>query len=126
MGFKDLILELKNLNLPPDQFAIFGSGPLGIRGLKESNDLDIIVKEDLWNELSKKYPVQNEKLITIGEIEFYKHWKPWYDNTDFLIDTADIIDGIRFVKLEQVLKWKKEYNREKDIADVKLIEEYLR
>ena len=43
--------ELAKLGLPKYQFAIFGSGPMGIRGLRECDDLDIIVKPDLWNKL---------------------------------------------------------------------------
>lgn len=45
--FKKLLAELKELNLPPDKYAIFGSGPLAVHNIKESEDIDIIVKPDL-------------------------------------------------------------------------------
>ena len=38
--------EVKRLNLPKDKFAIFGSGPIAIRGLREARDIDLIVKKD--------------------------------------------------------------------------------
>lgn len=119
--------ELKKLNLPKDKFAIFGSGPLGIRNIRESNDIDLIVKEELWNELRKKYPINKEKYdaIIIGNIEIFHKWPP-FEEVNILIDSADIIQGFRFVKLEYVLEWKKFLNREKDLRDIKLIEEYFK
>ena len=104
--------HLKSLNLPAEQFAIFGSGPMVIKGMHENNDIDVIVKNELWDALKKTHKpiLKNNKkteYIEIGEIEIFPNWKPWFDDVDELIDTADIIDGIRFVKLEHVLTWKK-------------------
>jgi hypothetical protein len=130
MGFKELLTELKKLNLPKDQFAIFGGGPMSVRGLKEANDIDIIVKKELWDGLAKKYPYvkkNNSYLIKIGDdLEIYSDWLPWFpiEDIDMLIDTADVIDGIRYVKLENVIRWKKEYARDKDLKDIKLIEKW--
>jgi len=39
--------ELKELNLPKESFAVFGSGPMAVRDMREINDLDLIVKSDL-------------------------------------------------------------------------------
>jgi hypothetical protein len=64
--------------------------------------------------------------IILGNIEVVRDMLPWFDDLDTLIDDADIIDGIRYVKLEHVLKWKKEMNREKDKNDIKIIEEFLK
>lgn len=119
--------ELEKLNLPRDKFAIFGSGPLAIRDIREINDLDIIVKPDLWEELKRKYPIEDEEkgLIKIGNIEVYKKWGNWFKDIRQFIDEADIIQGFRFVKLERVLQWKKAMNREKDKKDIQLINNYL-
>ena len=43
-----------------------------------------------------------------------------------LIDEADIIDSVKFVRLEPVLRWKMCVGREKDLRDVELIEGHLR
>lgn len=125
--FKQLLGELKELNLDPDKFAVFGSGPLAIRGARDSNDIDIIVKQDVWDELIKEYPLTDKYggIIEIREIEVYKDWKPWFDDVNALIDDADIFEGIRFVKLKYVLKWKEEFSREKDKKDIPLIKEYI-
>jgi len=123
--FENFLKSVERLRLPKNQFAIFGSGPLSIRNLREANDIDLIVKEQLWDELSRKYSVMGKRLIKIGETEIYKDWKPWFDDINFLIDSADIISGYRFVKLEYLLKWKKEMNREKDKIDIKIIQDFL-
>ena len=116
--------ELERINLPKDKFAVFGSGPLGVRELREIEDLDIVVKSDLWDELVKEYTSENGKHIKIDNIEIYKDWKPWFD-IDKLVDDADIIDGYRYVKLKYVLEWKKKRGLEKDLRDIELIEIHL-
>lgn len=118
------LIELKRLKLPKDMFAIFGSGPLAIRNLRENRDLDIIVKSELWDKLKDMHPLKKKDVIKIGNIEVYKDWKPCFNDVDELIDNADIIEGLRFVNLKSVLKWKKFRNLEKDKKDIGLIEDY--
>lgn len=125
MQFQKQLSKLKKLNLPIDKYAVFGSGPIAIRGIRDSKDIDVIVKQDLWRELIKKYPKENKDLIKIGLIEFSPEWFPEFKNINELIDNADVLNGIRFVKLKYVLEWKKKKAREKDKRDVKLIEKYL-
>jgi len=64
--------ELKTIALPADQFAVFGSGPLAIRGWRENDDLDLIVLERQWQELIKKYEPISDKEIKIGHVSIYK------------------------------------------------------
>jgi hypothetical protein len=119
--------ELKSLNLPTGKFAIFGSAPMTIRGIRESVDLDIIVKKDLWSELVKKYPdsLQEYPLcLKIGNIEIYKDWLMLSDKIDEMIDNAETIANFPFVQLKYVVEWKKQFGREKDIEDLKLIQKY--
>ena len=126
--FVDKLIQLKKLNLPSEEYAVFGSGPIAVHGIRESHDTDIIVKPDLWNKLAKKYSTEKANycnVIKIGNIEVYENWLPWVQNSDKLINEAEIIEGVKFVRLKEVLKWKKEYNREKDKLDVKFIRDYL-
>ncbi len=42
-----------------------------------------------------------------------------------LPETAEIVDGIPFASLEEVIKWKKAFGRDKDKRDVELIKKCL-
>jgi len=138
-----LLKELKKLNLPEGQFAVFGSGPMAIRGIREAGDLDLIVTQAVWDSLLKQgYKVEEDdwmvkdadgkvfsfhrELIPVGNIEIWRKWSFIPDSAEELIENADIFDGVRFVKLDKVIQWKRAFNRPKDKEDVKLIKEYLR
>ena len=50
-----------------------------------------------------------------------------YDPTfEQMIEKAEMIHGIPFAPLSEVLKWKLAFGRPKDIADVQLIQAYLK
>ncbi|OIO19848.1 MAG: hypothetical protein COY69_00565 [Candidatus Magasanikbacteria bacterium CG_4_10_14_0_8_um_filter_32_14] len=126
MEFSKLLEELKKLNLSIDKFAIFGSGPLAVRKIREASDIDIVVLSDLYNKFAKDYQINDYNgNITIGNIEICKSCEPLTETIEKLIETADVIDGFPFVSLEYILQFKKILNREKDKRDVKLIEDYL-
>jgi hypothetical protein len=121
--------ELKKLNLPVGKYAIFGSGPVAIRNIRESNDLDIIVKKDLWTKLLnryKKYYNPARKRIELNNIEIYLDWLNITTDLNEIIDSAYIIDGFPYAQLKYVIEWKKSSQREKDIEDLKLIDKYLK
>jgi len=135
--FKSLTEELKELNLPPDQFAVFGSGPARVRELlsRKISDLDLIVTEALWRKLSSQYHVKetvsksgkSQKIDLTENIEVYKYYFYYKrGGLDRLIKEADVIEGIRYVKLEAILSFKKFLNRPKDRQDIKAIEDYLK
>lgn len=42
---KDLFENFRKLNLPLGKYAIFGSGPMAIRGLRKSADIDLVVAD---------------------------------------------------------------------------------
>ena len=127
MEFKKLLEELRKLNLPVDSYVIFGSGSMSVRGIRESSDLDIIVSDKVWQDFIKKYSTKNnnKSIIQIGNIEICKDLLPWLDNSEELIERSEIIDGFSFLTLEDTLKLKEKFGREKDREDIKLIEEYL-
>ena len=119
--------ELSSLNLPAGKFAIFGSGPMSVRGIRESEDLDIIVKQDAWDFLANKYPASlhsNPTCLKIGNVEVYKDWLELSDRIDEMIDSAETIANFPFVRLKYVVEWKTQFGREKDLKDIELIQKY--
>ncbi len=122
------INELKKLNLPTEHYVLFGSAPLAIRNLRENNDLDILVSDELWQKLLIKFSTHfhnNPPSLKIGNLEIFNTWIDFGVEKTILIKDAEFIDDLPFVKLKYFLLWKKKMNREKDKLDIKLSETYL-
>lgn len=129
---KRLFNIVKKLNLPAGKFAVFGSGLLCARKLKECKDIDIIVYKNIFLEFEKKkdwkkgVSPNGSEYLKNEYIELYYEWKPGKWNENNLIREADIIYGLPFVRLREVLKWKKNYGRENDKKDIELIKNIIR
>ena len=132
---------LKKHNLPADQYAITGSGPLGIRNLREIGDIDIIVTQKLWDELAEKYGVTVtdavNKIVFAGDnIEAFRNYhqgplnaeQKFHDAPSIAerIAAAEIIDGLPFESLKHFLYYKRKMARDKDLKDVLAIETWLK
>ncbi|MFF6954966.1 hypothetical protein [Streptomyces sp. NPDC008317] len=128
-----LVRRLSALNLDSGHFAIFGSGPMLAHGLKtEIGDLDVIARGPAWNRavnlgqhgLSK---IRRDPFVSFwgGRIEIFQSWVTDSFPVEELIDTAEIFDGIRFVRLPHVLSYKRLLGRKKDAFDVAAIERYM-
>lgn len=112
MSNSDLFQKVKELKLPISKYALFGSAPLGIRGLKDCYDVDVIVTESLRDEYkSKGWEVRamphGSQYLCNGEIELWKDWQPGQWDIEQLIQEAEMIEGLPFVRLEKVIEWKK-------------------
>jgi hypothetical protein len=129
-----LIQRLVALNLERSDFVIFGSGPLLACGLRKSiRDLDVVARGAAWQRastigLSAVGVLTGDPIIHFwgGRIQCSQQWiSPGWDS-DKLIDKADIIDGLRFAKLADVLTYKQFLLRRKDIRDIRAITNYVR
>lgn len=126
-----LMRELAALDLPPCDYAVFGSGPMFARGLHDPGGLDLIARDRALSQArsyAEMFGGQKGEAVTFadGRIEVFSDWQPGTWDIDELIDTADIIDGAPFVALEHVLRWKRLLGRPKDRLHCRLIEDYLR
>ncbi len=121
-----LLNELKRLNLPKSEYSIMGSGPLAVHGIREANDLDIVVSDKLWYVLKEKYAdkyIEKRHCIEIGNIEIFNKWGDYDSN--YLLSNSELIDGFPYVYLRVVLAWKKRMGRPKDLIDIELIQKYM-
>lgn len=126
-----LLRALRALGLRENDFAVFGSGPMWAHGLAELHDFDVIARGAAW-EFAKANGVpftlpdgRTFYHFADGNIEIGNSWAPGEWDIASLIDAAEVIDGIRFVKLAEVLAWKRLMARPKDMEHVKLIQEYM-
>lgn len=131
MENKALFKKIKELDLPIGEYALFGSAPMGIRGLRDCRDIDMIVSEKLWDDLvskgwKKETVASGSERLLKDEIEVFKEWRPKGLDVDKLISEADIVDDLPFVKLKYVLTWKKLNGRDKDKRDIEILEKFNR
>jgi hypothetical protein len=123
----NLLDELRALNLPAGKFAIFGSGPMAVRQIRESNDLDVIVEPEVWDALVKKHPASlqtHPACLKIGHVEIYNTWLELTDKIHEMIATAELIENFPYVQLRYVVEWKTTMGREKDLQDLERIRNY--
>jgi hypothetical protein len=130
-----ILEKLKSFNLPSNQFAIFGSGPMfahGIRDWSDFTDLDLIGYGEAW-EIAKSKAIklvydedwQCEIATLDDNIDIRNGWWPGDYNIKELIQTSDLINGFRWVDLNEVIIWKALMGRKKDLEHIRLIKEFL-
>ena len=128
-----LIRRLIAFDLDRDDFVIFGSAPLLAHGLRRSiRDLDIVARGAAWRRASELGvpavgTISGDPVVHLcgGQIQVSQGWiaKAW--NTDDLIDRAEIVQGLRFARLADVLAYKQILMRPKDIADIQALTQLL-
>lgn len=121
--------HLRKWGLPVSEYAIIGSGLLGIRNLRPIGDIDIIVTEALWQTLAEKFGVTSPDGIARiafpdGVVEAFPASSPYNSEIPDRIANAEIIEGLPFDSFETVLYYKRKMGREKDLKDIHLLENW--
>ena len=126
-----LFNQLRQLKLPTGDYAIFGSAPLAVRGIIPScNDLDIVCRDGVWETVSERGATRylSEYDVTVaafadGAITFGTQWGIGAFDIDELIDTAEIIEALPFVRLENVLAYKTIRSSAKDLQHLEALQD---
>lgn len=123
---------MKSLDLPKGSYIVFGSAPFAVLGIREVNDIDLLVTPELYEKLEKngwekvnKGP--KDAPVTFDIFEAHPNWdfSPYAPTLSELLSRSFEIEGITFASLEDVRKWKEASGRPKDLVDLKLIDDYL-
>ena len=128
MTSDDVITELSGLGLPPGQYVVVGGAALAVRGIRETDDIDLVVTTELFERLAGSGWAQQMRPngkpgLHKGSVEAYLD----VDGQDFkrsflwLLSHAEILRGFAFVDLETLAGFKSSYGREKDLQDLDLI-----
>lgn len=137
----NIIEKIRKLNFPSSQYVVVGGAVLAAHGIRETEDLDVLVSPELferckqegwdlnpWTKAGKKGKDWLKKdgvelyteLIMVGKSILAK---------DLTGDDIETIEGVPLLSLTRLVEFKKEYlnlyNRPKDIKDLELIETYL-
>lgn len=128
---EELFGLLRSLELPAHDYAVFGSGPMIVRGMVEAtNDLDIITRRAAWERVQEigtlsSFDDDNPCVDMFdGRITFGITWKYGTFDLGELIDTAELIEGLPFVRMEHVVTYKRAAGRPKDFEHLGLLAEF--
>jgi hypothetical protein len=130
----DIFERINKFNLPKGHYAVFGSALLDVWNLRSANDLDIIVtphlyeqlKKDGWEEkLAHGFMMLSKDDANVTTVQDKPTDGDYNPDRLQLIREAIEINGIPFVKVEEVIACKTAYNREKDLRDIKMLKDYL-
>lgn len=134
---KEIKNKLDKIGLNSDNAVVIGSGILSALNLRESKDIDVVVTEEKYKELSgnnRFHKKQNHgrEILADDLFEIGTSWNVVGKNWKFedLLNNSTIIDGVRYNTVEFLLDAKRRWiadgeGRQKDIDDVKLMEQYL-
>ncbi len=126
MDLIQLLRALDAWHLPDGEYAITTSGVLAVRGIREANDLDVVVTRRLWAELARRHPPDEGGKIRLGEhVEVVGPGSPVAADVEAQIARAELIGGHRYVSLPDVRRVKQSLGRPKDRRDRELIDAYL-
>jgi hypothetical protein len=130
---QDIIANVKKFGFPLGRYSVVGGGALAARGIRTYDDVDLIVTEDLYEQLKKSDWEEKEKHP--GCFHLYKdnaevtknflNIKGCKLNPADVIKNSEIIDGIPFMSLNDLIELKKAIGREKDIKDIELILKFM-
>jgi hypothetical protein len=132
-NISDIISKVKEFNLPEGQFMVTGSAILQLLGIRQAQDIDLLVSPELFTELREKrgwhvHPKYATSLDnsdnTGGAKQSLDFMKQNYTLEDAL-PLAYWHEKIPFMSLEMLVDAKTQLGREKDLRDIKLIQEYL-
>lgn len=128
--------EVEKLNFPINEYIIVGSGIMAVKEIRDAYDLDIVVSQKLFEKCKnsgwelkpwtrsgrpgqawlKQGDVDIMTEIQLGDEDF---------NLEKLQKEGQLIKGIWFLSLNQLIKFKRQYGRDRDFDDISLIEKYL-
>lgn len=129
----NIIEEVKKLDLPLGQYVVIGSGTMAALGIRQARDIDIAVLPELHAALRAtgewEEEIRYDKIFLkkdIFDINPELSWSEYPTTAEEAISSALVIDGVAFMNLRELCKFKRALGRDKDIADIALIEEYVK
>lgn len=121
---EDIIQTIKSMNLPSQEYWITSGAALVIHGVKETTrDIDLGCTSILIDKFIKegfKYRLveDNSRIVEVTDkIELLENW---------CVDEILIIESLPVASLESIKKQKSQLGREKDLSDIKLIDDYIK
>ena len=124
MNKKDIISELERFPFDRNEYWLITGSAMVLYGIREqTHDIDMGCTEKMADLLEKegylcKITSEGRRYFKYGElIEIFEGW---------ICDHADEVEGYQVISIRGLIEMKRSLGREKDIRDIKLIEEHLK
>ncbi len=119
-----IIKMLNDLNLPPSEYWITSGSALVMHGVKQyTKDIVLGCTNSLWDFFLQnghmfRVGKDNSKIMQINEyVEVIK---------EYYVEEIEFVEGLPTGSLKSIKKQKERLGREKDIIDIRLIDEYIK
>ena len=121
--------KVKKLKLSEGRYVVVGGAVLEVLGLRSANDVDIVVHDSVYAEYRdgknwKEYILDNgRKVLSRNGCNLMRMSRSY--TLKQLIPDSVVVDGVRCMSVKKLIDSKLRTARPHDIADVKLLEDYL-
>lgn len=122
MNKQEIIENLSLLPYSRDDYWIITGAAMVLYGIREqTSDIDIGCTTSMANRLEQagySYKITesgNRWFKFDNTIEIFENW---------LNDTITVVDGIQVITVQGLIEMKQELGRQKDLEDIKLIQDY--
>ena len=124
----DVLAEVRALELPGAGWAVFGSGPMLAHGLiPDVGDLDLVATGAAWARALELGPAETgpggDRVVRLGRIELFDGWMGL--ELGALLERAELLYGLRWASLRDVLEFKERLERPKDAEHLRLLRAHL-
>lgn len=121
--------EIKKLQLSKSSYMVVGSGILHVLGIRDSHDIDLIITDETFRLLGG---MQSWRTVRRGDGTYaiangtFDCMTDWYGkDLVCMLERAVYINDVPYMSLHDVYEWKRVLARDKDMADLRLIDRYL-
>lgn len=119
--------RIRALNLPEDDYIVISGTALEMMGIRETNNVDMIVSKNVYAQLREKNwkeYVQDDgkRVLSRHGYRVMTYWMG-YDLAK-LKKNEQVIEGIPVMGLDDLIECKHKMGRKKDLHDIALIEEH--
>lgn len=128
MDFNELRRKLHALQLPPGSFIVIGGSVLAALGIRPATDLDLTVSVETYDYLQQLPGWKEETWLEKHLLKYDVYDIGGADCSgvplEEMLADALWIDGVPFMNLDRLTRWKRLLGRPKDLRDIELIAEY--
>ncbi len=120
---------VERLKLPSSEYIVIGGGVLEALGIRDTNDIDIVVSKNLYHQFKRKgwrEYIQDDGKHVLSHNGYQVMETYVGKSLRDLRPNLFTVQKVHFMGLEDLVACKRKMGRKKDYEDIRLVEEYLR